>query len=121
MNRPITERWTKAQFDEVAEVVTGSTPSTSERNYYGGPVPFVAPADLDSGAPITQAKSSLSRLGAQQARLIPKGSVLVCCIGATIGKVGIAGTEVATNQQINSLVFDPNKVNSTYGYYCSSD
>ena len=109
--------WTIAQFDQVAEIVTGSTPSTTMREYYDGPVPFVAPADLDRGLPILRAKSSLSKLGAQQARLVPKGSVLVCCIGATIGKVGIAGTEVATNQQINSLVFNPDKVNCQYAYY----
>lgn len=117
MTSTLARNWTRLCFDQVAEIVTGSTPSTSRRDFYGGPVPFVTPADLDQGVPIERAKSSLSLLGAQQARLVPKGSVLVCCIGATIGKVGIAGTDVSTNQQINSLVFDPSKVCSRYGYY----
>jgi type I restriction enzyme, S subunit len=121
MIRTIPNNWTTAQFDQVAEVITGSTPSTAIRAYYDGPIPFVTPADLDKCEPIEQAKSSLTELGAQQARLVPKGTVLVCCIGATIGKIGIAGRQVATNQQINSLVFDSSKVDYRYGYfYCQT-
>lgn len=113
------QRWKTMKFADVAEVVTGSTPSTSIRDFYDGPIPFVAPADLDQPGPIVKANSSLSLQGAQQARLVPAGSVLVCCIGATIGKVGIAGIEVATNQQINALVFNPQEVDCRYGYhYC---
>lgn len=40
---------------------------------------------------------------------------MVCCIGS-IGKVGISGTTVATNQQINSLMFGK-QVHPRFGYY----
>ena len=35
----------------------------------------------------------------------------------TVGKVGIAGRELATNQQIVSLIFDETRVLPLYGYY----
>lgn len=108
--------WKLAKLGEIGEVVTGSTPSTSRPEYYGSEVPFVTPVDLDRHDPVTRTENSLTRLGAQQARLLPPESVMVCCIGS-LGKVGIAGTQIATNQQINSLIFDKSKIFPRYGYH----
>ena len=114
------KEWKLAKLGELGEVITGSTPSTSKPEYYGSEVPFVTPVDLDRHDPVTEAENALSRLGAQQARLLPLDSVMVCCIGS-LGKVGIAGTQVATNQQINSLIFDKSKIFPRYGYhYCKT-
>lgn len=41
---------------------------------------------------------------------------MVCCIGS-LGKIGIAGRPVVTNQQINSIEFDRTKVLPKYGFY----
>ena len=102
---------------EVATIVTGNTPSTKKAEYYDGNVPFVSPADLGTIKIIKESKKYLSEEGKKQARAIPKGAVMLCCIGATIGKVGIAGRELVTNQQINSLIFDEKIVDSLFGYY----
>ncbi len=110
------QRVTKRLAD-VAEVVTGSTPSTSCPEYYGGEIPFVGPSDLGNTGPILTAPKTLTPVGAKQARVLPEGAVLVCCIGATIGKVGIAGRPLATNQQINALAFDERVIWPRYGFY----
>ncbi|WP_305085754.1 restriction endonuclease subunit S, partial [uncultured Clostridium sp.] len=47
----------------------------------------------------------------KKARIIPKGSLLVSCIG-NIGKLGINIEEVAFNQQINAIVHN-NKITSS--------
>ncbi len=113
--------WKISRFSEVAKVVTGSTPLTSHPEYYGDFIPFIGPSELGYSIPITTSTKNLSELGSKKARVLPKNSVLVCCIGATIGKVGFAGTELVTNQQINSLVFDENKVCPRYAfYYCQT-
>lgn len=110
--------WVKVQFKDVAEVITGNTPSTNRPDFYGNEIPFATPGDLDSITPVIKTVNGLTRLGAEQARLIPPNAVMVCCIGS-LGKVGIAGTYLVTNQQINSLVFDEKKVFPRYGYhYC---
>ncbi len=111
-----TQRVTKRLAD-VAEVVTGSTPSTFCPEYYGGEIPFVGPSDLGNTEPILTAPKTLTPVGAKQARVLPQGAVLVCCIGATIGKIGIAGRPLATNQQINALVFDERVIWPRYGFY----
>ena len=48
--------------------------------------------------------------------MLPEGAVMMCCIG-TLGKIGIAGRSLATNQQINSVVFDRTLVFPKFGYY----
>lgn len=109
-------KWLELPFNRVAEVVTGNTPPRTEKESYSSAgIPWVKPPDLDSDEPITKTAEYLSDTGKLKARILPKGSVMVCCIG-TIGKVGIAGCEVATNQQINSLIFNK-MVDPKYGYY----
>lgn len=104
------------RFGDVAQIVTGSTPKAFDENFDGN-IPFVTPGDLGEVADIHQAKRSLSELGAASVRTVPKRSVMVCCIGATIGKVGFATRDVATNQQINTLVFDEKIIFPKYAYY----
>jgi type I restriction enzyme S subunit len=58
----------------------------------------------------------LSKLGLDVCRKIPQGSILYTCTGSTIGKIGIAGKLLTTNQQINSIVVNSN-FSSEYIYY----
>ena len=58
----------------------------------------------------------LSAQGFSKTRTLPKGSVLVTCIGSTIGKAGMATKEMSTNQQINSIVVNDNNDNE-FVYY----
>jgi len=104
------------RFSEVARVITGKTPSTANELFFGGHIPFVTPGELDGAAPIVATKTQLTTDGAGEVNRLPAGSVLVSCIG-TLGKVGIAGVEVCTNQQINALVFDKSLVEPRYGYH----
>ena len=77
---------------------------------------FVSPADLSEDAKyIMTTEKTLSDKGYSQARRIPKGSILFTCIGSTIGKIGIASQDLATNQQINSIV-----TNGEYLFYALS-
>lgn len=94
------------KISEIAEIVTGNTPSMKVKEYYGGNIPWVKPAEVTSQyQPITETLQTLTEKGAKKARVIPKDSILITCIG-NIGRVGIAGTDLATNQQINSLVLN---------------
>ena len=72
----------------------------SEHGMFEGPHPFVTPGDLGSGQ---VSKRSLTEAGARRSRSVRKGSALVCCIGATIGKMDIAREDSAFNQQINAV------------------
>ncbi|WP_408101722.1 restriction endonuclease subunit S [Stutzerimonas sp. VN223-3] len=107
--------WPSQTLSSVARVVTGKTPVTSNRDLYGGAIPFVTPADL-TDASVYSTTTHLSEDGADSVARIPAGSVMVSCIGS-LGKVGIAEIELCTNQQINSLVFDASFVEPRYGFH----
>lgn len=100
----------------MAVITTGSTPSTKASANFGGPIPFVKPGDLDQSSPILETKQMLSKEGAASCRLVRPGATLVSCIG-NLGKVGIAGKPLATNQQINAVEFRSEVVDDRYGYY----
>lgn len=104
-----------AQIKEVAKVSTGSTPPTSEEGSFGGPVPFVTPGDLGSG---TSVKRSLTDQGARKSRTVQAGATLVCCIGATIGKMDRANSFSAFNQQINAIEWG-DEIDPTFGYFAT--
>lgn len=107
--------WSLVPLNSIARIVTGSTPSKSEESYFGGNVPFVTPAELDLGF-VSTSKQSLTQKGATVSRLIPKNSVMVCCIGS-LGKVGISAVPLVTNQQINSLVVNKEIACPLYVYF----
>lgn len=100
------EGWCWASVALLGEAVTGSTPPTDNPAFYSGPdgLPFFKPTDLDAGYHLVVARQHLSESGSGRARVLPEGSVLVTCIGATIGKTGLARVACCTNQQINALV-----------------
>ena len=99
--------WEWLNLKHVGRVETGTTPSTKIFANYGGKLPFLKPTDLDQGAYVRTARDHLTKLGEESARVLPAGSTLVTCIGATIGKTGFAVTQCATNQQINSITPRP--------------
>lgn len=110
----VPENWVWSRLNSIANLVTGNTPSKKNVEYYGESVPFIKPNDLDQGRKLISSIEMLSILGAEKARVLPKGSISVCCIGS-IGKAAYLEVEGATNQQINSII--PNKIHSLYIYY----
>lgn len=96
--------WEEKALGDVAEVITGNTPSTIEPENYGGEKMFVSPADIGEERYITRTKTTLTEKGYSQTRHVKENSVLFVCIGSTIGKVAQNKYECATNQQLNSVV-----------------
>ena len=113
----IPESWEVVQIGEVGQVVTGNTPKTSVPEYYGGPYMFIAPGDISEAQYVTKTNKYVSAKGLKVLRPLPRDSVLVVCIGATIGKTAMTSVEPSvTNQQINAIV--PNaKAFPHYVYY----
>ncbi len=53
---------------------------------------------------VRESVETLSDQGIMKARYLPEKSILVTCIGATIGKVGLIRKAGASNQQINAIL-----------------
>ena len=109
--------WEECKLGDYGKVVTGNTPPTKDvENYENGTFLWASPADLGTIKSISETKTMLSAKGFSKTRALPKGSVLVTCIGSTIGKTGMATKEMSTNQQINSIVVNDNSDNE-FVYY----
>jgi type I restriction enzyme S subunit len=97
---------------DIARIVGGSTPSRDVPAYWGGSIPWVTPTDLapwNAGVRSltdTSEKITDAGLSACSTQLLPVNSVLFSS-RATIGKVGVAGVPVATNQGFASFVPGP--------------
>lgn len=104
------------KLESLARLISGRTPEREQKEYYAETgTPWVKIENLDQGY-IWEASEYLSEQGKEKVNLVPENSVLFSIVG-TVGKVGIAGRELATNQQIVSLIFDETRVLPLYGYY----
>jgi type I restriction enzyme S subunit len=112
----IPEDWKICILSELSQIVTGQTPPTHNRSYYGDEYLFVSPADIGSQKYITNTFAKLSKLGFSISRKYPSKTILFTCIGSTIGKCAIVVTESTSNQQINAIL-PSNLVNHQYLYY----
>ena len=108
----------KYRIGELGEIFTGNTPSKKNNEFYESEdIMFIKPDILSSNITIIkQANEYLSEKAREKARIIPKGSLLVSCIG-NIGKLGINIEEVAFNQQINAIVHNSKISSSKYLAY----
>lgn len=100
--------WYWTTLGEIAEVVGGGTPRTSDpANFEGGDVPWITPADLSGYTEkyISHGARFITRKGLESsaARLLPAGTVLFSS-RAPIGYVVIASNPIATNQGFKSFV-----------------
>ena len=115
------EGWEEKKVKGLGLTKTGTTPKTAEKENYGDFIPFIKPADVDfSGiGDLRYNNEGLSEIGLKKGRKMDGGSILMVCIGATIGKVGFTECEVSCNQQINSLTVKP-EFEPKFFYYAMS-
>lgn len=114
----VPDGWEMKKLSEIGEIITGNTPPTDNQEYYNGNIPFIGPSDLGKEKYILKSEKTLTNEGFEQTRKLPKNSILVTCIGE-LGKIGISKLELATNQQINSLVCNK-KFDTEFVYYALS-
>lgn len=103
----------KVPINKLGKIITGSTPSSKKENMFGGEIPFITPSDLDSNE---EFKRKVTKQGAENSRIVNKNALLICCIGATIGKRRMADKKSAFNQQINAIEWS-NKIDPKFGYW----
>ncbi|EMT5119884.1 restriction endonuclease subunit S [Campylobacter jejuni] len=103
-NYKLPQGWEWKSLGEIGEIITGTTPSKNNPNFYGNEYPLFKPSDLNGDMIIKYASDNLSKLGFDNARNLPKDTILVVCIGASIGKVGLSGVNGSCNQQINAII-----------------
>ena len=101
----------KVKLGDLGKIITGNTTSKKTLEFYdSNDIPFIKPDDFKTIDEISSSKGNknyVSENARNSARIVPKNSVLVTCIGI-IGKVMISESELSFNQQINAIV--PNEL-----------
>lgn len=107
----------KCYLKDLGNIVTGATPKTSVAEYWeNGDILFVSPGDMLGNKYVKNTEKKVTSSGAASVRIIPAKSVMVTCIGSTIGKMALSSKLCVTNQQINTII--PNEeYDSNFIYY----
>ena len=113
----IPEEWEVVEIKDIGKVFTGKTPSTSKNIYWDGNIPFITPQDMTGEKYVYKTNRYVTIEGAKQiGKILPESTVLVVCIGSTIGKVALTSKGSVTNQQINAILCN-HEANCDYVYY----
>ena len=117
----VPEGWAWCRLKEIGTIITGNTPSKNEVQYYNSKdIHFYKPSDLEQGINTINSEDYVSLLGYEKSRKLPKNSILVTCIGATIGKTGLIREEGTCNQQINAILPSNIYIPELIYYWCIS-
>lgn len=105
VDNPEAKNWKRGVISDLGEVVTGKTPSKKNQKFFGDEVAFLKVPDMHKTSIVIKTSDNLSLMGAesQKSKYISRWSTCVSCI-ATVGVVSLAGKNMQTNQQINSII-----------------
>lgn len=112
--------WGSQTLDQIAEIRSGGTPSTTQPQFWDGDVPWCTPTDITAlkGSKYLQAtarKITDQGLKCSSAEMIPANSIVMTS-RATIGECAINKAPVSTNQGFKN--FTPfEHVNVEFLYY----
>ena len=112
--------WKEYKLGEIAEIVGGGTPDTSNKEYWGGNIPWLTPKDLTGYNKIfiSSGERFITEEGLDNSstKLLPQGTVLLSS-RAPIGYVAIASNPICTNQGFKSIICNKDIVDNLYMYY----
>lgn len=97
---------------------SGTTPSTSRKDYYTEEGYFwLQTGDLNDGI-ITNTSKKISKIAVQECNIkfYSAGSIVIAMYGATIGKIGLLKIKTATNQACCVLP-QSNNMNESFSFY----
>ena len=99
--------WEKKKMKDVCTFYSGGTPSSSNKDYYNGDIPFIRSGELHSDK--TELFISSKGLKNSSAKMVSKGDLLLALYGATSGDIAISQIEGAINQAILCIKTDQSK------------
>lgn len=114
------EEWEIIKLGEICEIVSGSTPSTSNPSYWNGNILWVTPTEITqlSGKYLENTKRKITEKGLKScsAKVIPPKS-LILCSRATVGDCAINLGKITTNQGFKNIIPKHNKLDIEFLYY----
>ena len=100
----IPPNWIFCQFRELVDsLLSGGTPSKANPTFWNGNIPWASVKDLGKSKIITSTQDYITQEGLKSgSKLAKKGDVLICT-RMGLGKIAIAGIDVAINQDLKAI------------------
>lgn len=111
------DNWSSKRLSDIAEVVGGGTPDTTDSTLWNGGIQWFTPTEVGHSKYVSMSARTISQLGLQKssAKILPAGSILLSS-RATVGECSIAQKDCTTNQGFQNLI--PKKgINNEFLYY----
>jgi type I restriction enzyme, S subunit len=97
-------KWVERKLGQITEVESGGTPSVTRKEYWGGHIPWYSSGELNDTL-TTDPKRHLTAAGLQNsnAKVFPKGSLLVGMYDTAALKMSVLDRDAAFNQAIAAV------------------
>lgn len=115
----VPKHWVNWKITHAFKLIgSGTTPPSSNPEYYDGDIPWVNTSELKDGFILNTQKKITPKALADISvfRVYPSNTLLIALYGATIGKVGILCIPATINQACCALSF-PDKLNIRFTFY----
>lgn len=109
--------WKESTLNKVGDIVGGGTPSTSNKEFWGGDINWFTPTEIKNKY-IDESIRKITKSGLENssAKILPKGTVLLST-RATVGEASIAKEVCSTNQGFQSIIVNENNDNNFVYYW----
>lgn len=97
--------WETKTIDDIAEIIGGGTPKTSESEYWGGDIPWLSVVDFGKGnRHVYHTEKAITKLGLENSstKVLDKGMLIISARG-TVGEIAQLGRPMAFNQSCYGL------------------
>ena len=104
--------WKQKKLGDICTMFSGGTPSVDVPEYYGGAIPFIRSAEINSDK--TELFLTDEGMANSSAKLVNVGDLLYALYGATSGEVGAAKISGAINQAILCIRSETSNIKFIY-------
>lgn len=111
--------WKTYKIEELCRrIISGGTPSTTKKEYYGGDIPWLKTQEVNFNR-IYDTDTKITKEGFENssAKMIEPNSIIVAMYGATAAKLAINKIPLSTNQACCNLTVDEKKADYHFLYY----
>lgn len=118
----IPEHWEVRRLKVIAEMQTGTTPKTSDSDFFDGDVNWFTPADFSGNMLINESERKLTQKAIEegQVHLFPANTIMIVGIGATVGKTAFTQVAASCNQQITAILIKEPERAKYYAYWLAA-
>jgi len=99
--------WEKCKLSEICTFFSGGTPSSSNKDFYGGNIAFIRSGELHADS--TELFITQAGFDSSSAKMVEIGDLLLAMYGATSGDIAVSKIKGAINQAILCIRTKQNK------------